>query len=170
MAVQILGKSASKDQDVEIPSSIREILDKDDRAQEFVVLPLDSFWLDNKDEHLCTVTELYGPHLYKILDEEQPTSAAWTRKVFRETLEALAFLHSQGIVHGCKWSPPMSSEKAGSRQMQQSMSGLLSSRIRNSTPATTRRCRISIGRRRQSSVASSIQSLTKQGLQGTERL
>ena len=100
--MRILGKAASKEQSVEVPAHIQKILEGAHRANDFVVLPLDSFWLDNEDEFFCIVNELYGHNLSTILDQglNGPESARWTRKLFQETLMALSLLHSCDISHG----------------------------------------------------------------------
>jgi serine/threonine protein kinase len=107
VTIQILGKSASKAEDCEIPNHIEAILKKDEEAKDYALMPLEIFWEDQKvDRYLCTVTELYGPHLQRLIDEEEPSaSIAWIRKVFQEALEALEFLHTRGIIHGGLFSP-----------------------------------------------------------------
>ena len=73
----------------------------DHHGRQYLALILDHFELDSANgQHLCLVSEVLGPTIsgLALLDKQLRGSIA--RKVARQLVEAVAFLHSVGVCHG----------------------------------------------------------------------
>jgi hypothetical protein len=80
---------------------------KPDHDKHYFLLPLDTFLilnLERQSKHPCFVYELIGPDLGYLTEyiggDESLIPGKWILKVFKDTLEALALLHSYDVVHG----------------------------------------------------------------------
>ena len=70
-------------------------------------MPHEQFWHRSATgQHLCCIYELIGPDFQYIADVVGPEDNLFPpeiiRKVAKDALEALAYLHAQGMCHGCK--------------------------------------------------------------------
>lgn len=110
-ALKILTADMSKDStELQILESIATSTSAD--VEQYVTLPLDHFWHDGPNGvHLCLLFDLMGPNANSMLEElpcNNPRNLQmplryplWmAKRLLRQTLQGLVYLHANGIVHG----------------------------------------------------------------------
>ncbi|KAI0439799.1 kinase-like domain-containing protein [Xylaria telfairii] len=69
-----------------------------------IAAPLDSFWINGPNgRHLCFVLPVYGCTVSRwrhMLDNVDPETAKISKKICRQILQGLIFLHGHGLCHG----------------------------------------------------------------------
>ena len=73
----------------------------DHPGRRYVALLLDHFELHGPNgTHLCLVSEVLGPSIAYLIGKDLQLRGKIARKVARQLVQAVAFLHSQGVCHG----------------------------------------------------------------------
>ncbi|KAL3420518.1 protein kinase domain-containing protein [Phlyctema vagabunda] len=104
-AMKVLSASATaRSQDIQILERLRR--GPDHPGAQFICHVFDHFFVDGPlGRHLCLMSPLLGPRVLDALDGLAPdrsNQAFWdlTRKLMKQTVQGLAFLHSRSVIHG----------------------------------------------------------------------
>ena len=70
-------------------------------GHQYISFPYDSFRLDGPNgSHICLVSEVLGPSLADLVSLGRQLRASASQKVSRQFVQAVAYLHSEGVCHG----------------------------------------------------------------------
>ena len=104
--IRVHGLATSALEETKNELEVLDSLKRVPEAENFIILPIETFQHKGpKGQYLCWVLDMIGPDFQYITeyggpeDNVFPASMVW--KLAKEGLEALAFLHSQDICHGC---------------------------------------------------------------------
>ena len=101
VALKILCAEISTDShDVEILKFLEQRNDSGSGRQYIAVL-LDHFQIEGPNgSHLCLVSELLGPALSQLAFSRKQLRGSVARRIARQAVEAVVWLHSHGVCHG----------------------------------------------------------------------
>ena len=84
-------------------AAVQALLDSDDGAKSFLLLPQNSFEHEGPNgRHLCIITQVAGPNISSKIDSEGPFSLAQAARASLAVCEGLACMHRHGVGHGGK--------------------------------------------------------------------
>ena len=91
--------------DVEMSKHLKN-KNSDHPGRQYIALLLDHFEINGPNgKHLCLVSEVLGPTISRLANLDKQLHGSVARKVARQFVEAVAFLHSVGVCHGGEESP-----------------------------------------------------------------
>ena len=70
-------------------------------GHQFISFLYDSFTIDGPNgSHVCLVSEVLGPSLADLVSLGKQLRASASRRISRQFVQAVAYLHSEGVCHG----------------------------------------------------------------------